>query len=1336
MRNLQLLEVKRVVDNASLNGCQHITVDTDTGTLYTAGPTSLCAVDFQSGEVVNTVCLTDEDFLPADGTGCVVGVQYLADQQGVCVAASNGNLLIWSVGTGQIECVGSVESGFTAMAWSPDLEVLVLATGDETLLMMTREFDPITEISQHPQDKGEAAFVTVGWGKKETQFHGSEGKAAAQEKARTYSSATSWDDQCPRISWRGDGQFFVVSSISPQTGGRQLHVWTRDCSHHSSSEPVDGLEQPLAWRTSGSLVACSQMRPNKHDVVFFEKNGLRHGEFTLPFPVNKVKVREVLWNMESTVLAVWCEEMCSDFLNQHPEQHLPVSYVQLWAVNNYHWYLKQSLQFPAAQRVLDVQWDPEHGYRMHIMCSGAQYLQYTWSWVTCHSLGKSEDDLATVTVIDGDKVLVTPMRQMVVPPPLSAYQLELPAPASQVTFGPTGLSNDIAVMLSDERLAVFHLQEAKDASDAGVKVGAAGGTGFSVQCRRHSLQGVYSIDYTSEIVTFPLHIHHLTWISPDCFLFCGLDTGNTHSILYRAQLATDKLTIRSSLHVENLVHRIAVSMETPSVAVQLCDGTVLQYLTDVDSLLPWNLESGQDLQLPHACSQMSVCLIGGEEVVLGLTDRYRFYVNDKEIASNCTSYAVHDEFLLLTTLSHTCRCISRHTKVRDLPSLSDGKAHPFDESIRRVERGSRIVTVVAEDTKLVLQMPRGNLEVIHPRALVLSAVRKYLDRLQYKDAFLAMRKHRINMNLMYDHDPKMFCDHIQVFVSQVEAVNHLNLFLTDLQEEDVTVTMYTAAYNRHPQPDSQVTSKVDTVCDHVREALTHLDRDKYLLTILTSYVRRSKPDLEAALTLVKSLREKRKEEVSVTAEETLKYLLFLVDVNELYDVALGSYDFDLVLMVAEKSQKDPKEYIPFLNKLRRMEDNYRRFAIDQHLRHFRKALKHIAGCGEDKFQECLTFVDEHKLYGDALKLFAPGTSQFKQLATLYGNYLCEKNRSDEAGVMYIKAEEWELALEAFTACNNWRQMFCLTVKLGYSSEKEAEIARQCARQLQSMKNFNDAAVVFERYAKDVEEAIVCLIEGALWEEAMRMMHQHRRTDFIETNLKTALLECHEQHLESLEEYRDNFVKYKKRLGVVREQREKQKLEILDGDVPCNNMDSDLFSDTSSATGVSFQSSQYSYNSQRSTVISRRTGHSSKSRKKGDKQRWSLKEGSQYEDCALIDALAKIITAVDNMKEEVNSLMKALVQFHYDAQALSLHQQLDSFLTLIDKSVPCIWLDESPQDAPLVLGPNMTSNAIAQAMQQNSSSNTREQKDPVLVAPPKRRKDVRWKLHIAHNVEDH
>ncbi len=109
-------------------------------------------------------------------------------------------------------------------------------------------------------------FITVGWGKKETQFHGSEGKQAAQRKsavsfcsalpnqltsARKYDTdleiirrslafqpglnmvlfspssrslsqevqpALAWDDRKPRITWRGDGQFFAVSAVCPQTG--------------------------------------------------------------------------------------------------------------------------------------------------------------------------------------------------------------------------------------------------------------------------------------------------------------------------------------------------------------------------------------------------------------------------------------------------------------------------------------------------------------------------------------------------------------------------------------------------------------------------------------------------------------------------------------------------------------------------------------------------------------------------------------------------------------------------------------------------------------------------------------------------------------------------------------------------------------------------------------------------------------------------------------------------------------------------------------------------------------------------------------------------------------
>lgn len=41
----------------------------------------------------------------------------------------------------------------------------------------------------------------------------------------------------------------------------------------------------------------------------------------------------------------------------------------------------------------------------------------------------------------------------------------------------------------------------------------------------------------------------------------------------------------------------------------------------------------------------------------------------------------------------------------------------------------------------------------------------------------------------------------------------------------------------------------------------------------------------------------------VSPDDALKFLAVLVDVNQLYNVALGMYDLKLVLMVAEKSQK-------------------------------------------------------------------------------------------------------------------------------------------------------------------------------------------------------------------------------------------------------------------------------------------------------------------------------------------------------------------------------------------------------------------------------------------------
>ncbi|PIO34505.1 hypothetical protein AB205_0171420 [Aquarana catesbeiana] len=74
---------------------------------------------------------------------------------------------------------------------------------------------------------------------------------------------------------------------------------------------------------------------------------------------------------------------------------------------------------------------------------------------------------------------------------------------------------------------------------------------------------------------------------------------------------------------------------------------------------------------------------------------------------------------------------------------------------------------------------------LHSKCIVVSTIPSYSKvltvSLQFKDAFECMRKLRINLNLIYDHNPKVFLDNVDIFVKQIDSVNHINLFLTELK---------------------------------------------------------------------------------------------------------------------------------------------------------------------------------------------------------------------------------------------------------------------------------------------------------------------------------------------------------------------------------------------------------------------------------------------------------------------------------------------------------------------------------------------------------------------------
>ncbi|XP_069867301.1 elongator complex protein 1 isoform X1 [Dipodomys merriami] len=1330
MRNLKLFQTLEFRDIQAPGKPQCFSLRTEQGTVIIGSEHGLTEVDPVTREVKNEIPLVAEGFLPEDGSGCIVGIQDLLDQESVCVATASGDVLLCNLKTHQLECVGSVASGISVMSWSPDQELVLLATGQQTLIMMTRDFDPIMEQQIHQDDFGESKFITVGWGKKETQFHGSEGRQAAFQM-QMHESALPWDDHRPHITWRGDGQFFAVSVVCPETGARKVRVWNREFALQSTSEPVAGLGPVLAWKPSGSLIASTQDKPNQQDVVFFEKNGLLHGQFTLPFLKDEVKVNELLWNADSSVLAVWLEDL------QREDSSTLKSYVQLWTVGNYHWYLKQSLPFSTSgkSKIVSLMWDLVTPYRLHVLCQGWHYLCYDWHWTTDRSSGDNSSDLANVAVIDGNRVLVTVFRQTVIPPPMSTYRLLLPHPVNQVTFSANPeKSNNIAVLDASNQISVYKCGDSPSV-DPTVKLGAVGGNGFKVPLRTPHLEKRYIIqlENNEDQEVNPLKLSLLTWIEEDTFLGVSHSQSSQQSVLHHLTIAPSEedkeqgqLNVSSSVIVDGVIISLCCSSKTKSLALQLADGQVFKYLWESPSLAvePWKNSGGLPVRFPYPCTQTELAMIGGEECVLGLTDKCRFFINDIEVASNITSFAVYDEFLLLTTHSHTCQCFPlRDASFKTLQGGLCSSHVANGEILRKVERGSRIVTVVPQDTKLILQMPRGNLEVVHHRALVLAQIRKWLDKLMFKEAFECMRKLRINLNLIHDHNPKVFLENVETFIRQIDSVNHINLFFTELKEEDVTKTMYpppvTSNLHLSRDPDGK---KLDLICDAMRAAMENINPHKYCLSILTSHVKKTTPELELVLQKVHKLQENAPGVPdAVSAEEALKYLLLLVDVNELYDHSLGTYDFDLVLMVAEKSQKDPKEYLPFLNTLKKMETNYQRFTIDKYLKRYERAIGHLSKCGPEYFSECLNLIKDKNLYKEALKLYPPNSQQYKAISIAYGEHLIQENLHEPAGLVFARCGAHEEALSAFLTCGSWQQALCMAVQLHFSKDQLAGLGRTLAGKLVEQRKLREAAVVLEQYAQDYEEAVLLLLEGVAWEEALRLVYKYNRLDIIETNIKPSILEAQKNYMLFLDSQTSAFTRHKKRLLVVRELKEQAQQGNVDDDVH-HGQESDLFSETSSVVSGSEMSGKYSHSN------SRISARSSKNRRKAERKKHSLKEGSPLEDLALLEALNEVVQSIEKLKDEVHSILKVLFLFEFDEQGKELQTAFEGTLQLMERSLPEIWtLAYQQMSAMPVLGPNSTANSIMASYQQQKTS------VPVLDAeifiPPKIDRRNQWKLSL-------
>ena len=71
------------------------------------------------------------------------------------------------------------------------------------------------------------------------------------------------------------------------------------------------------------------------------------------------------------------------------------------------------------------------------------------------------------------------------------------------------------------------------------------------------------------------------------------------------------------------------------------------------------MKNGRPVKFPLPCTQMALDVMDGEDVALGLTERFRFYVNEQEVcASYCRLGLIENGLSTRTKQLYECPCLA------------------------------------------------------------------------------------------------------------------------------------------------------------------------------------------------------------------------------------------------------------------------------------------------------------------------------------------------------------------------------------------------------------------------------------------------------------------------------------------------------------------------------------------------------------------------------------------------------------------------------------------------------------------------------------------------------
>ena len=108
-----------------------------------------------------------------------------------------------------------------------------------------------------------------------------------------------------------------------------------------------------------------------------------------------------------------------------------------------------------------------------------------------------------------------------------------------------------------------------------------------------------------------------------------------------------------------------------------------------------------------------------------------------------------------------------------------------------------------------------------------------------------------------------------------------------------------------------------------------------------------------------------------------------------------------------------------------------KFKVHNDLKQYEKAVKKLAKGGAKYFDESMAVIKKQRLYKQALEFYKDQPELLRKVKQNFGEYLDQRNYSEEAGFLYSASGDVEKSLECFKKSLNIEMCFSLAYNSGF-----------------------------------------------------------------------------------------------------------------------------------------------------------------------------------------------------------------------------------------------------------------------------------------------------------------